>query len=170
MGEAMADKNLDELMKDLNTYTVQVAEEKKKAQAEAYKEPFIFPWKWVILAIIGLGWYFRKPIETVTFKVVSQPQVRQVLDMLDQSSQSNPELKGPSSLELKNELLSGKDVSTSLPSAPTDVRMPATAPERDIVQIEGKWYKKSPDNVYYIKGRRILYIDKVKNSATEAPQ
>jgi hypothetical protein len=25
--------------------------------------------------------------------------------------------------------------------------------------VEGKWMKRSPDNIYYINGRRVLYID-----------
>lgn len=166
----MADKNLDELMKDLNTYTVQVAEEKKKAKADLYKEPFVFPWKYLILAVGVATWYFWKPIHIATAKIAGEPQVQRILNLLDQSEDIPVETI--SGAKAKQESLRESDSAKSLsiePFAPVvaEERKPA-ASNNNLVQIDGRWYKKTADNIYYINGRRVFFVDNRKR-AEETP-
>lgn len=156
----MADKKLDDLMKDLQTYTVQVAQEKKKAQAEAYRPHFVFPWKYLFLAVAICVWYFWKPLVAMKTQIAKQPHVMKILEVLDQS--------GPEILPAKVSVVKARQDALNGVESPT-LQNQATAPEvtrkpssSDIVQIEGRWYKKSPDNIYYINGRRVFFIDNRK--------
>ncbi len=157
----MADKKLDDLMKDLQTYTVQVAQEKKKAQEEAFRQPFIFPWKYLILAVAVCVWYFWKPILVFKAQIARQPQVMKMLAALDQSDPA-VEISKVSSVKARQDVLNGVETPSmgALPIAVGLDRKPSSA--NDVVQIEGHWYKKTPDNIYYIKGRRVFFLDNRK--------
>jgi hypothetical protein len=125
----VADKKLDDYVKDLQSYTVKVAAEKKRAQQEAEREPFYMPWKWVFLGLGILTWYFQKPIVTV-------------------GSQSNQPLPAQQQ--------SNASASSTAAQAP---EQKPTAVQSDYVKIDGRWFKRSADNTYMVNGRKVLYID-----------
>lgn len=155
----MADKKLDDLMKDLQSYTVQVAQEKKKAQFEASRHKFIFPWKYLFLAVAVCIWYFWKPILVFKATIAKQPQVIRMLEALDQSDPAVETVK-VSAVKARQDALNGVEIPT-LGTSPTNLDADRkVASKSDVVQIEGRWYKKSADNIYYINGRRVFFLDK----------
>lgn len=164
----MEEKKLDDLMKDLQTYSVQVAQEKKLAQIEASRVPFVFPWKYVIIATAVGVWYFWKPIKFVGNKVAEQHQIQELLKALDQSEPA-PNTATNTALQAKQEALNGKESGPNLAASEPGVVARKVASDNGYVKIQGKYYKKSADNVYNINGQRVFFIDNRKRE-DEKPQ
>lgn len=184
----MSEKRLEDYLQDLQQYAKEDAKQKKLEYEQSFKEPFVFPWTKVIIGAAILATIFWNHINAGIESLKQTDMAQRVVEMARAVKHVKVTIEtDPSRAEGSDTAAStGAGVSGGVISetrGPRPVQAPpngtlgsvdaghsgggsAEAPgasgaesKDDMVQVEGKWMKRSPDNIYYINGRRVLYID-----------
>lgn len=171
----MADKKLEDYMNELQDYAKTDAHQKKKEYQESFKTPFVFPWTKVIFGVLIAVSIFHNFIGE---KIDDLSKLEFVQDLqkagkkmssvkisltTDEEKPAAPSTETANAIDPAFAPVNAPGAAANTATHASSAAAPETPPGDDMVKVEGQWMKRSPDNIYIIKGKRVLYIDDRRN-------
>jgi uncharacterized membrane protein YgcG len=150
---------------------------KAHAADDAFRKGYVermrkkpFPVKWVLLAIVlclGALIYYRKTllapavIEKISKKYPQSKVVNMAVDLAKDVVESDLPAAAP-----MGSVPGGSNAGADGAGNATNDQQ--KDPMAGLIFIEGKYYKKTPDNIYIINGKRVFYVDNRGKSGAAA--